>query len=952
MISGARQIVRLAAIFLAMSAALAFGASGAQAASINVNSAFPYITGNDGWGLSGDASANFLVYEPTVNVYAYKLPYSFGDPIVSNGTGNVEAFTGDWSLTMHNLGTTHILPEGKYRLDMIQDPLLPYKTGGMASIGADAVIYVDRTGPQTSINSVVPNPTASTNANFTFSANDFNAAFSETGSGVASFQCSKDGGAWFTCGNDDAFASIGEITSVAPEGIRNFRVRAIDRLGNIGDPASFDWLVDLTDPEIHLPAISQDANQNVVPAYVLGENPPASGTCSDPLAGSPAGASGIRSCVVDPVSTSQLGNFSRAASAEDKVGHTASTHGAYRVVPPRYRDLVAQDDPIAWYRLDDPLGSSTLIDSSGHNHNGDAKNRLVLDRAPALACHQVVRPNGCEVAHDIRGRAAYFDGKGAQGRVDGIVAPAGGFTLEAWVRPLDGGKMMIAQHGGSGALWIDGGKVSFRSSFDNPITGGPALIPGEWAYVAGTWANGVGRLYVNGALVASGSMPHPPSGISTFYLGYGDQAPWLHGDLDEVAYYDHALPAGRIGMRNAVGRYIETPSAPGGPDTTRPDVEIKYPQKNALYVRTKAPKAAFTCSDPDGDVDIASCEADVDGTPINFGAPLPDSPGAHYLRVVAKSQSGLTTVDIHDYKITSFDQVVLKDQPEAYFRFDESSGSGVLVDQTASHNGAFKNDNAPGGTGISGDGSATRAFFGKGGYAFVNGIPASQTGSTLEAWVKPDDAGDMAILEHGGAGALFIRGGKVVFRHVGSEIESPLGAAPVGQTTQVVGVWDGVNMILYVNGVEVASKEAPGQPSGSSTLYLGLANVGLASPWLRGSLDEVSVYSHALEAGQVDQHFRADPPPPAEDNPSSHDPDQPAMDDHVVDDPDQPVGDDPDQSSTDDPVGSVEAESGGSSPKSGVKSNSKARRSALKKCQRMSNRSKRNRCLRHVRNRF
>ncbi|HMW45975.1 MAG TPA: hypothetical protein PKD47_08825, partial [Solirubrobacterales bacterium] len=163
--------MRLAAIFLAMSAALAFGASGAQAASINVNSAFPYITGNDGWGLSGDASANFLVYEPTVNVYAYKLPYSFGDPIVSNGTGNVEAFTGDWSLTMHNLGTTHILPEGKYRLDMIQDPLLPYKTGGMASIGADAVIYVDRTGPQTSINSVVPNPTASTNANFTFSAN-------------------------------------------------------------------------------------------------------------------------------------------------------------------------------------------------------------------------------------------------------------------------------------------------------------------------------------------------------------------------------------------------------------------------------------------------------------------------------------------------------------------------------------------------------------------------------------------------------------------------------------------------------------------------------------------------------------------------------------------------------------------------------------------------------------
>jgi len=934
---------RLATTAFAVVAFLATAGSGvAAAASVNINAGLPFINGEDGWILSGEASANLLVYEPDVTVTVVKLPYSPGDPVLATGSDSVEAFTGNWSAVMHNAGPTHILPEGEYRATMGQQPLPPYLLTGMGGVSASADFHVDRTGPDTTITTAPDDPTANTAATFTFTAVD-----SSPGSGVAGFECSVDGAAWAACGDGDGNPSAGQISFTAAEGHRGFRVRAIDRVGNIEPaPATFNWLVDLTDPEVHLPPVGQDANENVTPSYILGSSPAPSGSCNDPLGGSPAGASGIAICNIDPVNTSQFGNFARTAHAEDRVGHTADARSAYRVVPPRYRNLVSQDDPIAWYRLDDSSGSASLADSSGNGRAGDAKNGVVLDREPAIACHLAERPAGCEVADDIRGRAAFFNGKGAQGRVDNIAAPKS-FTLEAWVRPFDDGRMMVVQHGGSGALWIESGKAAFRSSFNPPVTGGPTLQPGRWVHLAGTWSGGTGRLYVNGQLAASGAMPSPPSGTSTFYLGYGDQAPWLHGELDEVAYYDRALSGSRIALRNMVGRYHETPSAPGGPDTTRPEIRIAYPQQDGTYVPTKAPDVSFACSDPDGPADVASCVATVDGSPIANGDPLPDTPGPHQFKVVATSQSGLVFTRVHRYTITGFEQVVAADNPVAHYRFDEAPSSAILVDRTGRHNGLFRNDTAGGPVGISGDGSATRAFFGKGGYAYVNGLAASpDTGSTLEAWVKPDDTGDMAILEHGGAGQLFIRDGRVVFRHVGSEIQSAPGAAPAGRMTQVAGVWDGVDLVLYLDGTEAARREAPDRPSGSAALMLGLANAGLVSPWLRGSLDEVSIYDRGLSAARIDQHFRADPPPET-DRPQDTDPSGP----------DGPVGsDDP---SGDDQTGGGTDTAGtgeipdGAEPVTGLASGkaaekARAKRVAIKRCRQIGKSARRKRCLRRA----
>lgn len=82
----------------------------------------------------------------------------------------------------------------------------------------------------------------------------------------------------------------------------------------------------------------------------------------------------------------------------------------------------------------------------------------------------------------------------------------------------------------------------------------------------------------------------------------------------------------------------------------------------------------------------------------------------------------------------------------------------------------------------------------------------------------------------------------------------------------VVGVFDGVNVILYVNGVSAASSAFPGgqtmKPNPSEMLTIGLRSDGL---WAgTESIDEAAFYPFALSPAQVLAHYQAgtNPSPP------------------------------------------------------------------------------------------
>ncbi len=585
---------------------------------------------------------------------------------------------------------------------------------------------VDTAAPNTSITSHPPQYSNDTNPNFEFTGSD------PAPSSGLSFKCRLDGGSWYACTSPESIS--------APEGNHTFDVKAVDGVGNEDPtPATYSWMVDTTDPDITL---NHPLNKE---RFLLHANP-VDYSCSDPLSGGPPPVhSGIDTCSDNGFDDENLGPHYFIVTATDRAGNTSTKKVAYTIDPPDYGKFVKEDHPLAYYRFNEALGSSEMKDSSGHGHDGIYQNGIALQRDGATNCERRPHPpRVCELANPAENKAAYFPARDGHGYVNGITAPTHAYTMEAWVKPADGADMMILGHGGGGQLFISGGHLAFRQTQDTIYGGGPTLKPGKWWHVAATWDGHDTYLYVNGNQVAhSDSANKPPSGTSTFYVGYGEMAPWFHGTMDEAAYYDSALSHHRIADRYKIGTAFEHPSLVAGNspfNTEGPSTDPEAPKNKGIYAPTKVPNAGFDCKDPDGPADIASCTATVDGNPIASGDPLPDSIGTHLFQVTAIDAGGNTYVHNHTYEVLSFADLYRKDGPVAYYRLGESSGSGTQPMNDSSgnhHDGEYKNGTESGPVGIAGDGDHARRFTGADGYGYANGIQAPQYQSTSSPGSTP-----------------------------------------------------------------------------------------------------------------------------------------------------------------------------------------------------------------------
>ena len=103
---------------------------------------------------------------------------------------------------------------------------------------SEPLTYVeDSSAPETQIDSKPAALTNSATADFAFSGSD------GAGSGVASFECRRDSGAWAPCTSPQQYTELSE-------GAHEFEARAIDAAGNVDpSPAAFAWAVDTTAPE-------------------------------------------------------------------------------------------------------------------------------------------------------------------------------------------------------------------------------------------------------------------------------------------------------------------------------------------------------------------------------------------------------------------------------------------------------------------------------------------------------------------------------------------------------------------------------------------------------------------------------------------------------------------------------------------------------------------------------
>lgn len=868
--------------------------------------------------------------------------------VVQRNYSNLEEYTlvDDWGPMVSDYNTFYpaYVPFGA-----VTDPGMPdghfvaqaRQQGGLGH--PDAVVTmefdVDSAAPDTVFTSTPDQFSRNTSPTFDF---DFVDPAPSSGRQDTGFKCSLDGASFTNCSSGDTFD--------APEGYHSLIVKSVDRAGNEDPtPATYSWMVDTTKPQI---ALDKPAARE---RFTLDQHVPSGFACTDPLSGGPPPvASGIKTCSgASTVDTSRLGNFRFATSAEDNAGNKHQVIRSYAVDPPKYADLINSKHPIAFYRLGDDLGATAMADSSGNHRNGEFKNGIALKQPPAPSCH--VRPHApytCDLNADPQDWSAFFPARDGYGFTNNITAPQSSYSWEAWIKRADDKAGSIAGQGGAGQLFVNSdGKLALRQTQDTVTSEGPVLTPGVWWHVAATWDGHNTRLYVNGNLVGfSSSANKAPSGTSTLYVGYGDQAPWFHGNLDEVAYYGGVLSARDIWKRHHVGTARDVPSpAPDGPPIQRPSADIGHPNNGGLYAPTKVPPLHFHCEDLDGDETVASCTATVDGVPILDGGVLPDTPGEHTVVVTAIDSTELMRSHTHKYTVKNFEDIYNTDSPLVYYRLGDAN-TDPMKDSGPNHrDGIYRNAQESGPVGISGDGDHARRFFGSSGYGYVNNITAPTTGSTIEVWVNPDDRREQSIVGHGDAGEIFIdTDGVLSFRHMGTTVRTSPAPAP-GRFTQVVGVWDGVNIYLYVDGELRATAEATKRPSSASTFYVGYGEI---KPWFKGSLDEVAYYGKALTPNRILEHFLADPPPADTSFVNPSDPSTPT-DPATPEDPDQPVSsDDP---VTTDPIPSTDDQPTGDDPtiyESGAPKNAGARKAALKKCKKINRKSKRKNCVKRVNRSF
>jgi hypothetical protein len=196
---------------------------------------------------------------------------------------------------------------------------------GNTGTGSFTVTVQDTTAPDTNLaDPELPDPTRQSGASFTFSGSD--------AVGVAGFECKLDTGAFVICTSTQSYSDL-------TEGTHTFQVRARDTAGIADEtPASFTWVIDTTDPVVHVSDVTRDATS---PA---GATVPFTAVATDTNPASP----GV-TCTPTSGSTFSIGATDVSCSATDAAGNTGTATFTVTVRGPvaQLTDLLAKVQNLA-----------------------------------------------------------------------------------------------------------------------------------------------------------------------------------------------------------------------------------------------------------------------------------------------------------------------------------------------------------------------------------------------------------------------------------------------------------------------------------------------------------------------------------------------------------------------------------------------------------------------------
>jgi hypothetical protein len=572
------------------------------------------------------------------------------------------------------------------------------------------------------------------------------------------------------------------------------------------------------------------------------------------------------------VALTDSGALFNCAVTNNNVGFVTS-NATLTVVPVQtanvtaYRNAVTSEPSLIGYFPVDGSTGATVANTVDGAHNGSLElaavydgqtNRTFGERAIFLRGDGDVR---------IPSNTAYEFGSG-NGTLEALIylaaSPNGGNDWIFSVASDDGSAIRYAvglSGDGTSVLYTNDSGVSLSW----PV---PVNLLNRYAYFALTFSGGTTlTAYLDGQSLGAktqtgfGSATGVPAWIGSATT---NASGLFNGTIDEFAVYSSALSASTIAIHNS--KFIF------GTNTTAP-----------IIVSQSASKTVYAGGSPVLSVVVS-------GTPpLNYqwrsngvvvaGATGPSltlshvSVGSAAYTVFVTNPLGTTNNTATPINLTviappdSYAAAVMNDNPSAYWRLNESSGT-KMTDYAGELDGSYLGTFTLGALGITSDPAVSLG--GGNGEAPYSSLLNSSGPFTVEFWANPNAAATyVPISSQLRAGSS--RFGFVIYQFNGGSGWTVQMGNAAGVTVQIIGVtpivpgnwyhgaltYDGSsNVVLYTFGYVDGTANNAGNgnfiANPSAPFEIGVRNAG-AFPYL-GRIDEVAFYNYALSQAQLKSH--------------------------------------------------------------------------------------------------
>ena len=419
------------------------------------------------------------------------------------------------------------------------------------------------------------------------------------------------------------------------------------------------------------------------------------------------------------------------------------------------------------------------------------------------------------------------------------------------------------------------GKLAFVLNTGTPIIKSTtsAWPSNQWQHVAATYDGTMMRLYINGALEASGLTSALPAnntnpieiGGSTEYRNF------FPGCIDDVSMFCTNLAASTV-----LALYNSSTNTPPPPPSTNTPPVISDIASRSILTNTHTGDVPFTVGDAETPATLLTVSGTSGNTTLvpNANITFGGSGSNRTVRVTpAANQSGsaLITITVSDGVLTASDTFTLTvtngpaiNPPPgtnaliSHWKFNESGGE-IALDSANGNPGWLMN----GPLHVTGTNGGALQFDGVNDHVKVQDSASLDLGKrfTIAFWFRP------SVFLNAGSGRkdLFQKflsywvilnypanDGKLVFvLNSGTPlVKSTTTSWPPNQWQHVAASYDGTTMKLYVNGTLEGSASATAQPANTS-YPLQIGGNTTQGYWFPGAMDDVRLYGAPLSAADV-----------------------------------------------------------------------------------------------------